>query len=215
MKEAILPMVSCLMVTQKSRADLAARAIRCWREQTYPSTELIVVTDDPDGAEIMEPEASVIPAPPGAPLGELRNIALWHAGGAYVAQWDDDDWYHPDRLDRQVIRLEQDLEAGACFLEKLQFAWPAEDIYAESPATLWECSMLARASLVPRYPSLARGEDTPVASSLKPAMLLAPELYVRVIHDRNTWGEAHFSPVRAWPKLGPQVVAEVKQHLGI
>ena len=41
------PKVSCLMVTRQ-RYVFAQRAIACFRRQTYPNKELIIVDDDPD-----------------------------------------------------------------------------------------------------------------------------------------------------------------------
>lgn len=43
-------LVSCLMVTHSSRLKFVKRAIACFKAQTYPSKELVIVDDGPDEA---------------------------------------------------------------------------------------------------------------------------------------------------------------------
>ena len=103
------PLVSCLMVT-RDRVALARRAVRCLAAQTWPAVELVVVDDgDADYAPMLaefEPRLAIrylrLTPQPGRYLGALRNLALEAARGELCAQWDDDEWYHPDRLRAQV-----------------------------------------------------------------------------------------------------------------
>src|SRR5262245_50450534 len=99
-----LPKVSCVMVTANRKA-LCRRAVRCFERQSYPNRELVVVDDgEQDLSEVLyslsdrhviyrriSPSADNV-------LGRLRNLALETATGTVIAQWDDDDWYHPERL---------------------------------------------------------------------------------------------------------------------
>ena len=103
------PAISCLMVT-RDRLALAQRAIRCFGDQTYPERELIIVSEgERDYRTALEryidqhaiERARVVPAEPGATLGELRNRTLDEAAGPIVCQWDDDDLSHPNRLAEQ------------------------------------------------------------------------------------------------------------------
>lgn len=153
------PMVSCLMVT-KDRAAMAARAIACFRTQTYPNVELVVV-DDSSG-DTLEHHVRTLEdrrirfhrlPPDGQPLGELRNIAVDRAGGTYVSQWDDDDLYDPARLEVQMAAILA-LGAEACFLTRERLWWPARCRIAISRARLWEGSMVCAREKLPRYPSL-------------------------------------------------------------
>jgi glycosyltransferase involved in cell wall biosynthesis len=43
--------------------------------------------------------------PPGATLGAKRNAAVELARGDLLAHWDDDDWYSPARIERQVMTM--------------------------------------------------------------------------------------------------------------
>ena len=65
-----------------------------------------------DGQEDYAPILADVPAgelryikldpAPGQVLGTLRNRSLEEATGDFMAQWDDDDWYHPERIERQA-----------------------------------------------------------------------------------------------------------------
>ena len=99
-------LVSCAMVT-KQRLNVLPRAVAWFQRQSYPDRELIVVNDADDGTKeylaALRDKRIVYIRPEQACLGELRNVAVTHARGTYLAQWDDDDWYHPDRLALQVM----------------------------------------------------------------------------------------------------------------
>ena len=96
------------MVTA-NRANLARRAVQCYLQQTYPNKELVIIDD---GQEDYAPVLADVPAgelryiklepAPGQVLGTLRNRSLEEATGDFMAQWDDDDWYHPERIERQA-----------------------------------------------------------------------------------------------------------------
>jgi GT2 family glycosyltransferase len=196
------PTVSCLMVT-KDRSSTARRAITCFRAQTYPNLELVVVEDGTDDAverhlrELGDPRIRHhrLPAD-GRPLGELRNEAVARATGPYVCQWDDDDLYDPERVETQMAAILA-LGADACFLARERLWWPARHRLAYSCARLWEGSMVCAKDRLPQYPALRRGEDTPVAEEVartcRVVSVDAPELYTYVCHGGNTFDEGHFA----------------------
>lgn len=185
-----------------SRVSQAKLAIECFRHQSYPNLELVIV-DDSERDELAEHVADAaddrirmvrIPDE-GTPLGELRNIGVEHARGELLCQWDDDDLYDPDRLLWQVAALTAE-EATACFLERWLILWTAGPRLAIGTRRVWEGSMLVRREALDRYPPLRRGEDTAVIEGLlqhsKVALLDAPELYLYVVHGRNTFDQRHF-----------------------
>ncbi|TQE30197.1 glycosyltransferase [Streptomyces ipomoeae] len=199
---APMPAVSCLMVT-KDRSATARRAISCFRAQTYPNLELVVLEDGTDdGLErhiryLADPRIRHHRLPPeGRTLGELRNEAVDRATGPYVCQWDDDDLYDPERVETQMAAILA-LGADACFLARERLWWPARRKLAISCARLWEGSMVCAKDRLPRYPAERRGEDTPVAEevvrSCRAVSVDAPELYTYVCHGNNTFDESHFA----------------------
>jgi len=189
------------MVT-KNRLPMVRRAVRCFQNQSYRNRELVIVNDADDGTEDyvkqLQDERVVYVRPPqiNFTLGELRNLSIRIAGGKYVTQWDDDDWYHPERIEIQLAAL---LESGSdmCLLERWTLAWPERNLFYYSKRRSWEGSMLAEKEKIGQYPPLRRGEDTVllnecVARKLRICAIDRPELYIYVVHGINTWDTEHF-----------------------
>lgn len=195
------PTVSCLCVT-RHRPKLLRRAIDCFDRQTLPNRELVIVTEDDDLQTLevlreMEPRKDIVPVVvsrhPKKPLGDLRRISVAAAQGEYVVQWDDDDFFHPDRLTAQLAEIRR-IGRPACVLRR----WI---IYKDGRAVVsstrhWEGSLMCRKADMPEYPSLHRGEDTPVIEQLEAADKIAaldrPDLYVYAFHGGNTWHSLHW-----------------------
>lgn len=199
-----LPLVSCMMVTGQ-RPALAALAIECFRRQSHPKRELIIIDDS--GSDALATAVGrgeggkdstirwVRLPPEGKTLGALRNRALAECRGEYICQWDDDDLSAPDRLERQLGALVA-TGADACVPARLQLWWPAREWIAESSARIWECALMWRRSAIAAYPELRAGEDTPPVQALAKrgliAVIDAPALYTYVHHGSNTFSDAHW-----------------------
>lgn len=86
------------------RPHLLPITLECFKRQTLPRCELIVIDDGanyPANASLVEAVGGrLIYTPPGTPLGEKLNIALDHSTGSIICKWDDDDWYAPAFLER-------------------------------------------------------------------------------------------------------------------
>jgi glycosyltransferase involved in cell wall biosynthesis len=200
-EEADLPLVSALMVT-RDRAPRSRCAVECYRRQTYPRRELVIVDDGRSDElerairDLDDPSIRIIRlTDEGHTLGELRNLAIERAAGEFVAQWDDDDLCDPRRLEVQMAAILA-LCADASFLERWRIWWPAARRLVDSRPRVWEGSLVATRDAIGAYPPLRRGEDTPVVAELlrrhRVALVDAPHLYVYVRHDVNTFGVEHF-----------------------
>lgn len=98
------PLVSCIMPTQ-GRTDFALQAVRYFRRQDYPNTELVIIESGPPALAAClpdDPRLRVIHNDQFHSIGALRNFACEHARGDIIMQWDDDDWHGPGRVSRQV-----------------------------------------------------------------------------------------------------------------
>jgi glycosyltransferase involved in cell wall biosynthesis len=103
----MVPLASCIMPTYDRRA-FVPQAIRCFLSQDYPHIELIVVDDGSDPiADLLprDPRIVYVRLPQRAPIGGKRNYACGRARGEYIVHWDDDDWYPPSRVRRQIGAL--------------------------------------------------------------------------------------------------------------
>ncbi len=209
------PLVSCLCVT-RNRVRQLRRAVSCFLNQTYQNRELVVLyeADDPGTrdylATLTEPSIRPVevPAAPRLRLGALRNLSLQASLGHYVAQWDDDDWHAPTRLESQVCAI-RSFGGMGCVLDRWVIFDMESDTAFLSESRAWEGSLVAERSAMPLYADLCRGEDTPVIERLvaegKLVFLLNPFLYAYVYHGGNTWERVHWEYMfgNATP-LGPE-----------
>lgn len=193
------PLISCIMAT-RGGAFPARAAIGCYRRQTWPNRELIVVSADPAAPvaglieQMADPSIRFLPAPVER-VGALRNHAIAAARGELIAVWDDDDLSHPSRLEWQHQAL---AETGttACVLARLLLWWPGRSRLAIGFHRTWENTLLAVRAELPAYSNSVRSSDTELVRALvarsRVAMLDRPAAYVYVAHGANLWHEAHF-----------------------
>lgn len=91
------PLISCLCVTE-NRPDFTPWLLWNWKRQTYPDTELVIVDASEKPFKTKTKGVRVVHAP-GLNIPARRNLAVSEARGDFVAWFDDDDWYHPERLE--------------------------------------------------------------------------------------------------------------------
>lgn len=200
------PKVSCLLVTA-DRPQLCRRAVRSYRQQTYPKTELVVLDNGEQHIESLlddlpneEVRYHHVDRTPGLWIGGLRNMALEEATGTFVIpQWDDDDWSHPRRIERQVEVLQQGYDA--CTLlgtlmhvdSEPYFDRPFIGILPDGvPPTV-----MHRRDAAIRYPNIRRTSDTDYLNRWREGrytVLPRTEsyLYLRYFHGENLWEKEHF-----------------------
>lgn len=206
----IQPLISCLCVTHR-KPKMLERVINCFYNQSYPNKQLIIVYEDFDATthefivnQNFENNIQVVMIDSSKrkiSLGELRNISICEADGEYVCQWDDDDWFDPDRLTTQMQCIQQSGKP-ACILSR----WIVFDALTKkaylSNKRLWEGSILCRKDLMQEkvYPPLHKGEDSSVIEHLYLNDKLhivddMPELYIYISHGNNTWEQGHFDQI--------------------
>ncbi len=123
------PQISVIIPTYNCAA-LLPRAIRSAYAQTLPPAEVVVVNDGStdDTAQVLEELAPTLPANfvyenklnGGEASGRNRGVEL--ATGEFVAFIDQDDVWHPEKLERQMKLFEQDPELGLTFTAKTQIS---------------------------------------------------------------------------------------------
>lgn len=234
------PLVSCVMVTGKdpSRRPLALASIQSFLGQTYEPRELVIVnTGQPLLTTALAADKRLREhclRQGDKRLGDLRNDGLCLAQGEWIAQWDDDDWFHPARLEYQMaqrrtghavlllwqVRVSLPRRCGFA----LRYDRPDEGI----PGTV----------LHPRlegwYQGVGKHEDSRFLNDhFGPRRVLlendrepyGPALSLRLWHGANTWNEKHVMRRYAAPEYanrldvlpaqGRQYVLDVlREHYG-
>jgi glycosyltransferase involved in cell wall biosynthesis len=201
------PLVSCLMVTA-NRPELARRSIRCFERQTHRNSELVILDDgDIDYSPIVDSSPVKdrisyrrIRHSQDTTLGDLRNRSIDLARGEWLIQWDDDDWYHPSRIEAQLQNALSNRTGASALRWTLMRTVDADgrimsfraDSGIATPGTI----LFKRGSS--RYPRLNRNEDGVFMRSIRREFGLtvmpqsASHLFVRIHHGANTWDAAHF-----------------------
>lgn len=218
------PLISCLTIT-RDRPHKLRRAVDMFHAQTYPNKHLTIVVDprgDNDWCVDFDrwldghPDIEFIKCVAGTCVADLRNFAVELAMGEIVTTWDDDDYYHPSRLDTQFDQLVLS-KKDACYLMDSVFWF--EDTQ-EMAFTVMEvaglpASMMARKKAMPKYLPPAeiaklkgdgfgeRSSDTPVQMGFFHANQLTqvegkPWLYVRSYHGKNMWAREHIERAARW-----------------
>lgn len=213
-------LVSCLLPTADRPAWLA-QAVGYFRRQDHPARELVIVDD---GAVDLRAELSDLLDDPAVvhirlagrtSIGAKRNLAAQHARGDVLVQWDDDDWYGPSRLTRQVAPIADGAAditalADACWfdVERWRFRRPSptlhrrlfvEDVHGGTLAfhrSVWDRGA--------RYPDTSLAEDAwflrnALRKGARLARLPADGVYVYVRHGANSWQlDARYDGAGEW-----------------
>ena len=190
--------VSCIMPTA-NRRSFVATAIRHFLAQDYTDKELIILDDGEDCIRDLvpaHPDIRYLRLDSRQPLGRKRNIACAEASGELIAHWDDDDWYAPFRLRRQVEAL-LNAKADICGIDRVLFLEPAagrawEYVYPRSRAP-WVCgaTLCYRKSYWRKnpFPEIDVGEDTRfvfAAHNARIERLPDRDIFVGTIHRANS-----------------------------
>ena len=102
------PAVSVIIPTRNRPQLLIERALRSALAQTLQDIEVIVVVDGPDPAtlqaleQLNDPRLRVLALPQNVRASRARNAGVQAARGEWIALLDDDDEWHPRKLERQL-----------------------------------------------------------------------------------------------------------------
>lgn len=229
-------LISGLTVTQEGRLPSLALAVADFARQSAADRELVVAHDGEDafdeavhGIAAAHPDQAIrivrLSASPKLALGALRNAALDAARGEYVCQWDDDDRYHPRRLEMQMDALRAAESDASVLADQLHFFAESREMYWDDwhesayPLNFVPGTLFARREAMAPYPEEPRGEDT----GLVVAMLRAGRtfarmrergyLYVYVFDGNNTFDQAHHAAISLYHRFRRDRLARMESEL--
>lgn len=209
--ETKLPLVSCIMPTY-NRPQFIASAINQFLQQAYPNKELIIIDDSEFSIERLVPKIDSIDYSyhkVKSDLGTKRNRACERAKGQIIIHLDDDDFYAPDWLEKQVsFLIEQELDVTGLstpiFYDKRtadvwQYTYPEKEKPWVYGATLCYTKKLWQSN---PFPVADTGEDNMFVWSNKVKKIHPHqeiESYIGQIHTTNT-SPKQITDIR-WAKL--------------
>jgi glycosyltransferase involved in cell wall biosynthesis len=101
------PVVSVVITTYRRPVEVQT-AVQCALDQSFRNLEVIVVVDGPYPATesvlqtIKDPRLRVVVNAQNQGLAESRNVGVREARGQWVAFLDDDDFWFPTKIEKQV-----------------------------------------------------------------------------------------------------------------
>jgi hypothetical protein len=221
------PMCAAVCVCGKADKDgsdfetekLLPVAVGCYHRQTYPANrrKLLLVTEQENAPKLLRQKrfrgvgVRILGVDGNPPLGTLRNVAIRFAvnqmPGAYLIQWDADDWHANERMAVQM-QAALSMPGGASFLKR-QIAYSFSRNVAfvrylrlygqghppEGSPTMVHGTFCGPANEI-RYPADRKGEDTPFWADWAsgPGAVEVDNdarLYVRFAHGNSTSGDTH------------------------
>lgn len=104
------PLISVIITTYR-RHDKLNRALESVVQQTYENLEIIVVNDCPqenidEYISVKDPRIKTINLEDNLGASEARNQGIKDSNGKYITFLDDDDEYMPNKIKRQVERIQ-------------------------------------------------------------------------------------------------------------
>jgi glycosyltransferase involved in cell wall biosynthesis len=179
----------------KNRIDQAKIAVACYRRQTWPRRELIILDQGNGGlgkwVDSLGDPTIKYHAMLGLdePLGSIRNRTIDLSSGDIFCTWDDDDMHHRARIEVAMSALLA--SKTAAFLLRREWFWmPYERRIGVREPLLYCNALLTWRKAGLRYPPIQKGEDRQAVLQLMKSqpVLLAdiPELYLYVAHGSNT-----------------------------
>jgi glycosyltransferase involved in cell wall biosynthesis len=183
--------VTCLLLTRNRRRWLPW-SLRCAQYQTYPSTEILVVSSGEDVSDLIPPEVRSLKLSGKPAIGSMRNAGCEAARGEVVAHFDDDDFSHPRRLEDQVRRLISSGRSVSGY-RSMRFTdggrwwlYQGSGDYALGTSLVYRRDFWQRN----RFPDLNVGEDNQFVSRARACGAIvtvnAGEMMWASIHEQNT-----------------------------
>ncbi|MFZ5647361.1 MAG: glycosyltransferase family 2 protein [Bacillota bacterium] len=147
-----MPLVSVIVPTY-NRAGMLVNALDSVLEQTFGDFELIVVDDgstDKTGEVIKKYSGKVrYFAKENGGVASARNLGLKKAGGELVAWLDDDDFFYPQKIEKQVMYFKKHPGVGLVYTGHVTIDTSSQQARKSYlvPPLFRECATLRKALL--------------------------------------------------------------------
>lgn len=182
------PLVSAIMLAGQCSISDVKKSIKCFKEQTYPYKELVIVNNAKNQFEASKlniqamKDIFIIDTPVGLSAGMARNYGISAANGQILAQFDTNYYYAPNRLETQIISLAENNAHISMLSKTLQYSFISgrASYHQNSKNMMLETMVLIRPRDID-YPNINKYEekgflDKLIGSGLKLIINKNPEL---------------------------------------
>lgn len=176
-----------------NRREFFPRSIRCFLSQDYPNLEWVILDDGTDPVRDLlpdDPRIKYASVPPKQPHGPKMNWCFAHMNGDIGVVWDDDDWYAPNRVSKQVAPLLANSSLSVSGLgQYYYYRHGTKDCWLFTAPQAWMGAVALRKSAWEKHPFDEKpSSDSRVLASIPKAewaKLAEPRLLVSTIHGGN------------------------------
>jgi glycosyltransferase involved in cell wall biosynthesis len=136
-----MPLVSVVLPTY-GRSEVLVEALESVADQTYPRLELLVVDDhspEPVASLVADLDLDALESvqchrhSENKGANAARTTGIDHASGSYLAFLDDDDYWAPEKIERQVDRLEATPPTVGVVVTGQRYVENGETTHVEQP----------------------------------------------------------------------------------
>lgn len=214
--------ISCVMPT-RNRAHFVAQSIHYFNQQSYQNTELVIVYEDdndlPQNICWNKLHSIILIKTSRESIGAKREIGTKAASGDIIAHWDDDDWYSPHRLSRQILPILNNVaditglsDVSFMMLDEEKFWSVSADLFGQLfLENITGGSLMFRKSIWEKngpYPDISLREDIAILiksmrCGARLCRLPGRELSIYVRHKNNSWGfkEGTYLQPSGWQQI--------------
>jgi glycosyltransferase involved in cell wall biosynthesis len=192
------------MVTGGSplREQFGRQAVESFRQQTYAPRELVILNQSLDKPHQYQLLPELFEAGEGyyiremmswpMKLGQARNYTLGQAAGDWLLAMDDDDWWHPQRIEWQTAQRDGQKLVVPCLYLAYSFLNDAAYVSRHQ----WCAGLTLFPRTTRRYDAdRQRSEDwafmDAIPQSGRVRWVDPEEMYLRFYHGENTWDARH------------------------
>jgi len=195
------PLISAIMLIGKLGKKHVQQAIECFKQQSYPYKELIIVNNAPNQFEASNFELDaqrdifLIDTPTYLPAGAAKNHGLSAANGQIIAQFDCDAWHHPKRLEAQAATLANNDLHAIVLAKAMQFSYYSKKAsYLSNQQSLIPNTIMFIRPKGIDYPNDEKSEEIGLLNRLKKggykiSGMNVPNLYCKFIYANEEVSE--------------------------
>lgn len=171
-----------------NRPEETLRALESVIKQTVKPSEIIIIDDGSDRASLerlknytVDFDVIIIESKPNRHPGKARNIGLKHLNSKWVAFLDSDDYWLPDKIEKQIETLQRHKVKALCSNAYISSNGKNEKYLAEKKSFKIKTSRLLRSNLIINSSVMVEREV------LKNVDNIADSYSVRGAEDYATW----------------------------
>lgn len=182
------PLVSAIMLAGRVSIPDILLAIKCFRSQTYPYRELIIVNNARTQFEASElniqaeRDIFLVDTPTELSAGMARNYGIRASNGQILAQFDADYYHDPQRLSTQISALAENNSHVCVLSETLKYSYVSgrASLHTNAKHAVLGTMVFLRPANID-YPNFVKHEefgilDKMIKADMNPISLSQPEL---------------------------------------